>query len=105
MSDILTQTREKLARSLTDKQDNIIREAINYAMGSEGWELIEVAQRGQWEINSQTQEKTFLFDGVPLLIFMPPDFKQIDELGKSVWTFTNDYKKLYVSDISKPKEN
>jgi len=104
MTDILKQKREELVKSLVDKEDNIIRDAINYAMGSKDWELAEVAQRGLWEVNSQTRERTLLFDGVALLIFMPPDFKQTDELGKSVWTVTNNYRKLYEDKNSQHQE-
>ena len=85
---------EELARKHINKKEQLIKEAIDYIAG-DTWTLEDVAERGRMGINCQTKEETFIFDDIPLLVFMPFEIEYSQKDLSFMATISLNYRKLY----------
>ena len=68
-------------KSIAKDRDDIIKEAVNKALGTRLWAYEDIKKRGQ-TISGGHGSEVFLFDGQPLIVFLPVEHvRSGDQLG------------------------
>jgi len=77
---------QSVAGILGASKDEILRDAIDHALGRTDWTLVEVTDRGSFRIHEDSGEEIFFFDDRPLVVF-----KRLITEWTGTYTFNTHY--------------
>lgn len=78
-----------------DAQSNIIRSAINYALGYDDWSIPDIRHRCRIHKYAHLNVERFVFDNVELVEFRPFEFEVVASEDGFKMKSSQDYKLLY----------
>lgn len=101
LESVLDKMRQEAIDSMIKKQEDLIKDAINYALGRSDWTMDEIKSSFTWVMDSSSRTRTLTYKNKALIIFWEHiRTKEVD--GRL--SLIQDYKELYKENTDVKKE-